>query len=184
MSQVPGDAEMWIAAEVGELDAGNPFELARGEHAGFAWAVLHNGMGSRCGYVRIPPRHPWARLMPPGRDDPSVGMIAFDLGDGAQAGWSWDGEIPARVHGGVNWACRAAGGGWWLGFDAGHAWDLPDLELPMSPAIRSAMEELAAIRERCPAAARALGMAVRGQAYMEDQCRSLCEQAAAAAGEG
>lgn len=28
--------------------------LGKGEHAGFAWHVVHNGMGFRCGYVRVP----------------------------------------------------------------------------------------------------------------------------------
>lgn len=33
--------------------------LAAGTHAGHEWQVIHNGSGYRCGYVKVPPGHPW-----------------------------------------------------------------------------------------------------------------------------
>jgi hypothetical protein len=33
--------------------------LAKGAHAGFEWEVTANGIGYRCGYVRLPQGHPW-----------------------------------------------------------------------------------------------------------------------------
>ena len=33
--------------------------LAKGEHLGFEWTVIHNRMGYRCGYVKVPLSHPW-----------------------------------------------------------------------------------------------------------------------------
>ncbi len=33
--------------------------LAKGVHAGLEWEIVKNDRGFRCGYVRIPPGHPW-----------------------------------------------------------------------------------------------------------------------------
>lgn len=85
--------------------------LAKGEHQGFEWMVIHNGGGYRCGYMRIPAGHPWHGK---GYDDLNV-----------------------EVHGGLTFAepdvpCDAPGPDtdWWLGFDCAHAFDAPDPELP------------------------------------------------------
>ena len=53
---------------------------------------------------------------------------------------------------------------WWVGFDCAHFSDAPDLSLPVD------LRVLPAGR----------GAVVRSQAYVEAECRSLCEQAAAA----
>lgn len=141
--------------------------LARGEHAGFEWVVTHNGCGFRCGYVRMPPGHPWHGM---GYDD-----------------------VEADVHGSLTFAradvgCDAGGpdDGWWLGFDCGHAGDAPDpdLEPALLGAMRAACDaRVAAGMARCfgPHWRRGLQVdVVRTQEYVEAQCRSLCEQAAAA----
>jgi hypothetical protein len=143
--------------------------LARGRHAGFPWLVIHNGLGARCGYVRVPPGHPW----------------------------HGQGRPPAEAHGGINFACPdVAGGrqddqpgGWWVGFDTGHAWDLPDPELARRTEegrwLLAAMADGAARWGELADEANRHGldlprMRVRTQPYVEDQCRSLCEQAARA----
>lgn len=84
--------------------------LATGEHAGFPWQVIHNRMGYRCGYIRVPVGHPWH-----GKD---YGEIDPD----------------PEVHGGLTFTepdqpCAAEGAvddGWWLGFDLAHSGDAPD----------------------------------------------------------
>jgi hypothetical protein len=85
--------------------------LAKGEHVGFEWMVVHNAMGYRCGYVKVAPGHPW------------YGKDYYD--------------VPADVHGGLTFAekdvaCGNGGpdDGWWLGFDCAHGYDLPDPALP------------------------------------------------------
>lgn len=126
--------------------------LAKGEHAGFEWMVVHNGSGYRCGYVRVPAGHPWH-------------------------GKGYD-DVDADVHGGLTFAeadkpCDAPGpdSAYWFGFDCAHGGDAPDPALPSK-------------RNTLPPHLRALlvfpGSVVRDQAYVEAQCRSLCEQAAAA----
>lgn len=139
-----------------EIDAQDPaFLLAEGEHLGFRWVVAHNGLGHRCGYVRIPPGHPWHGLKPA--------------------------DIPARAHGGLNWAEPAPSGSYWIGFDAMHAYDLPDPDLRLDgPGMAALNARTTAIYARYPEYDRRA--AIRGRAYMEDQCRRLCEQAAAAGG--
>jgi hypothetical protein len=83
--------------------------LAKGEHLGLEWTVIHNDMGYRCGYVRVPLGHPWH-------------------GKGS--------ELDVDVHGGITFAesdvpCDAPGPdtNWWLGFDCAHSGDAPDPEL-------------------------------------------------------
>lgn len=109
--------------------------LARGEHVGFEWMVIHNGMGYRCGYVRIPSGHPWH-----GESDDSL----------------------ADVHGGITFAapdkpCDKGGAddAWWIGFDCAHAWDLPDPTLPgctqryVIPCSDSAMRDQEYVEGQC-----------------------------------
>ena len=74
-------------------------------------ATVSNGMGYRCGYVRVPKGHRWH-----GKD------------------WS---EVDCRVHGGITFAeadvpCDAPGedDAWWIGFDCAHSGDAPDPSLP------------------------------------------------------
>ena len=121
--------------------------LAEGEHLGFEWAVVHNGNGYRCGYIRLPVGHPWH-----GAD------YDADVLDGVE------------VHGGLTFAeadkpCHKPGAddAWWLGFDCAHSRDRQDPSLP---------QQIAAFDFE--------GAEVRSQEYVEEQCRSLCEQAAAA----
>lgn len=85
--------------------------LSRGEHVGFEWIVVHNGMGYRCGYVRVPVGHPWH-----GKD--------YD-------------DVECSVHGGLTFSepdkpCDKGGpdDAWWHGFDCAHCGDLPDPSLP------------------------------------------------------
>ena len=120
--------------------------LAEGEHLGFQWVVVNNGMGYRCGYVRVPLGHPWH---------------GTDYND-----------LNVEVHGGLSFAkadvpCDAPGADtdWWIGFDCAHAFDAPDPELVLvlpNQAFRLREAE------------------VRTQAYTENECRSLCQQASSA----
>jgi len=84
--------------------------LAAAKCKGFDWVVLHNGMGFRCGYVRLLPGHPWY-------------------------GKHYD-EIDAKVHGGLTYAASDDEGSWWVGFDCGHYGDARDLGLPMPAGIK------------------------------------------------
>jgi hypothetical protein len=124
------------------------------KHLGFP-CIIHRvteGHGGLCGYVAMPPGHPWH-----GKD------------------WNSDSFDP-RVHGGVTYGgacagdiCHVAKPGepddvWWLGFDCAHSGDL-------SPAYaaRHARSMLAG------------GGEYRTIEYVMAECRSLAEQAKAAA---
>lgn len=73
------------------------------EHAGLLCAVVQGREGSnRCGYVRVPPTHPFH-------------------------GKHYD-DVDVNVHGGLTFAsvepCAHDDGiGWWFGFDCAHAGD-------------------------------------------------------------
>jgi hypothetical protein len=128
------------------------FFISQGEHCGYRWVVMHNGRGSRCGYLRIPRGHPWHRL-----------PLA---------------KIDARAHGGLNWSAIADDGARWVGFDCEHARDLRDFSLPMPDGLRERLREIedsfrdrpGYVRRECP------------QEYVEAECRGLCEQARSAGG--
>lgn len=145
--------------------------LAEGEHLGFEWAVVHNGNGYRCGYVRLPAGHPWHGA---GYCDSIVEGVG--------------------VHGGLSFAkadkpCHKPGpdDAWWLGFDCAHTGDLPDPSLPQSGRYDPLATLFAGLYSDDEddedddeySFAWPLGE-VRSQEYVEEQCRSLCEQAAAA----
>jgi hypothetical protein len=124
--------------------------LSEGQHLGFQWVVIHNGMGYRCGYLRIPTGHPWH-------------------GTGTDCS---DDTCSADVHGGITFAeadvpCDAPGvdDAWWLGFDCAHAGDQPDFDLPGT---HDSYEHLFRYG------------VVRTQEYVEAECRKLAEQAALA----
>lgn len=133
--------------------------LAKGEHVGFQWEVTSNGIGYRCGYVRVPAGHPWHGK---GYDD--EGMYDID------------------VHGGLTFAapdtdCGKGGedDAWWLGFDCAHYGDAKDPRIMTAEQIA---RELAFERD-------GLGLphgeaSIKTTEYVEAECRRLAEQAAAA----
>jgi hypothetical protein len=89
--------------------------ISKGMEAGYEWEVTSNRLGYRCGYVRVPPGHPWH-----GKDYSSI-------------------EPYPEVHGGLTFSeadtdCGKGGddNAWWLGFDCAHHMDAPDPELPGS----------------------------------------------------
>lgn len=82
--------------------------------AGFPGLIVRNRMGSWCGYVAVPPGHPYY-------------------------GRGYD-DVDVEVHGGLTYAAKCFGhichvpepgepdDVWWLGFDCGHWMDIsPDL---------------------------------------------------------
>jgi hypothetical protein len=130
--------------------------LAKGEHEGYEWEVTNNGIGYRCGYVRIPAGHPWH-----GKDYDDVRTS--------------DGDWP-DVHGGLTFAepdtdCGKGGGddAWWLGFDCAHAGDAADPSLPG--------RDGKPLPFRMPSFG---GDAIRTTDYVAAQCIALAEQALAA----
>lgn len=136
--------------------------LATGEHLGFEWNITHNSMGYRCGYVRVPKGHPWHG-------------VQFDVGE------TREGFAEPEAHGGITFskpdmACDKGGAddAWWIGFDCARYCDLPDPSLPSDEAGKAIQKFYADTPVRP-------GSAVRTQEYVEAECRSLCEQANAAA---
>lgn len=92
-------------------------DFARLEHAGFPGILLRQeSSGHWCGYVGVPPGHPWH-----GKDDSTV----------------YEEGVPEPVcHGGITYGRPCAGSVchvpkpgepenvWWLGFDCAHGGDL------------------------------------------------------------
>lgn len=80
------------------------FVLSEGEHEGFQFLVAHNGIGFRCGYVRVPAGHPWHRK-------------EYD-------------NIEAEAHGGLTYSdADKDDDSWWVGFDCEHSGDDQDAAL-------------------------------------------------------
>ena len=132
--------------------------LAKGEHLGFQWVVVNNGMGYRCGYVRVPLGHPWH------------GKSYWDLN--------------VDVHGDLSFSepdqpCDTPGADtdWWIGFDCAHAFDAPDPELARS---RSDSGPSLSLLNKLLTDSDSERYEVRTQVYVENECRSLCQQASSA----
>lgn len=101
--------------------------LAAGTHMGYDWCVVHNGMGFRCGYIRVGKDHPWF-----GKDYH---------------------QIEACVHCGLTFSeadipCAKGGAddGWWVGFDCAHGCDAQDPDLPFDPMLCLPKAERAVVR--------------------------------------
>jgi hypothetical protein len=131
--------------------------LAEGTHLGHEWVVVKNeDTGFRCGYVKVESRHPWH-------------------------GKGYD-QIDAHAHGGLTFAhedvpCGGDDTGYWIGFDAGHFRDARDMSI-MNDKMRALYEKLNAEHE----CFRPLpGETIKDTPYMIEECKRLCEQAAAAA---
>jgi hypothetical protein len=92
--------------------------VKQGNQAGFNWAVLHNGMGFRCGYVRIPEGHPWF-----GMDCDSI----------------HEKNCHVSVHGGLTFSGTFADGHW-VGFDCAHYGDKQDPSLPFTTEMKTFKE--------------------------------------------
>lgn len=94
--------------------------LTFGELAGLTYAVYHNGVGYRNGYVLVPHGHPW------------YGLDYDDV----------DRRWPSESDRSLTFSARDRNGrGWWLGFDT--CGSRPDPTLSPEPALAKAMEALA-----------------------------------------
>lgn len=122
------------------------------KHMGFPCLIVRvESHGALCGYVAVPPGHPWH-----GKD--------YD-------------DVEADVHGGLTYAsaccgnvCHVPAPGepddvWWLGFDHAHAWD----KMPGNDAL---------LHGYCLAD---MDATYRDMDYATKGCESLAEQAAKAA---
>lgn len=127
--------------------------LAQGTHLGHEWVIVHNTIGFRCGYVRVPKDHPWY-------------------------GKHYD-DIDVKVHGGLTFAkkdqeCGKGGAddGWWFGFDCAHSGDAVD---PSIIKINSPEAEvflaMSSFKEGT------FGNTIKTTAYVKRQCQSLIRQA-------
>lgn len=81
--------------------------LRYGYHRRHKWVIVHNGMGYRCGYVRIPEGHPWHGLHYDDIDVACHGGLTYSRAD-----------VPCEG--------ETEPGGWWIGFDCAHAGDAQD----------------------------------------------------------
>lgn len=124
--------------------------VAKGEHEGFEWNIVHNTMGYLCGYVKVGKDHPWYGK---GYDFPDV-----------------------TCHGGLTFAdydkpCDAPGpdDGYWVGFDCAHAGDAPQEKYITGEHRTTRIESML----------HNSGV-VRDEDYVRAECQSICEQALAA----
>jgi hypothetical protein len=134
--------------------------LGTGEHAGFTYQIVSNGMGFRCGYVRVYPGHPWF-------------------------GKHYD-DIDANVHGGLTFSdagmkCEThdEDAEWWVGFDCGHSGDAPDPELIVGKGRRS-LNPIESFFLSLDCGGTGVGSHVWTQEEVIGECKSLAEQAASA----
>lgn len=120
------------------------------EAHGFPCLIRRTDMGILCGYVAVPPGHPWH-------------------------GKGYD-DVPAEVHGGLTYSEACAGdvchvpkpgtpdNVWWLGFDHGHYDDLMPATAARIPSMRqmSTYKTVDYVKDGCESLARQAAEAARG----------------------
>lgn len=135
--------------------------------SGYPCRMRRNAFGAWCGYVGLPPGHPWhglplrARVKVPDRNAVEVRTGTIQLFIEALRDEKDDTvalDVLVRCHGGLTfadawdekWPDGAPADTWWLGFDCGHAGDLqPGLKALMdsrgAPTLLVELAELAKI---------------------------------------
>jgi hypothetical protein len=131
------------------------------EVTGLPCLIKRNHFGALCGYVGVAEGHPW------------FGKGYDDVGADVHGGLTYDGfcqEGDDEAH----TICHVPGPGepdrvWWLGFDAGHAWDIsPGMVAHLKGSGGGGVGN------------GEFGETYRTIAYMKAECASLAEQAQAA----
>lgn len=137
-----------------------------GQYRGYDWLVTFNDMGFRCGYVAIAPDHP---------------LYDRDM---------YEQEEILAVHGGVTFyqqshiaeqflghACQDK----WIGFDAGHCNDIPDIEKAGEyfPDLREVKKDF--LIRTADMFEELLGFgtpnnSIKDFAFMEFECKSIIDQ--------
>lgn len=86
------------------------------ESTGLACMVRRGPLGQWCGYVGVPPEHPWF-----GKDYSDALDLDVDVHGGLTYAAMCDGDEETGI-------CHVVDPGepelWWLGFDCGHAFDI------------------------------------------------------------
>lgn len=87
-----------------------------GIYKNYEYVIILNGLGHRCGYVAIPPEHPFDKIPKPDNDYCRDGDLDYS-------------EMDIECHGGLTFASRNHGlkselnitcNDAWIGFDCGH----------------------------------------------------------------
>lgn len=142
--------------------------------AGFPVLAVRNDLGAWCGYVGMPPGHPWH-----GRDRDSLYVEEHANGREllyAHGGLTFHGPCQ---EGGV--ICHVPRPGepaevWWFGFDCAHIGDLWPADL--HPRMTKISDDVAAL---FPGVPRRRGGTYRDLAYVEKCVRAMAHQARRAA---
>lgn len=147
-----------------------PYKIEREwEHLGLKCAVVQAREAQhRCGYVRVPPGHPYY-------------------------GKPWDETAQLEVHGGITFAVEEPcieedGKGWWFGFDCTHSGDAsydPNVDVA---SVTAETQELLRIFFKVTGDPSRVGLNQRGdhfwtQAEVERETERLAEQLVEAANE-
>lgn len=153
--RIKGDNEVFIPVGSGIAIEGG------GEYKGYEYIVTFNRMGFRCGYVAISTDHPLY--------DKNSEEIEGKVSCHGGATFFDKHSIVERVLG--NHHCEDK----WLGFDAGHCYDLYDKEaaekyFELRDLEREHMDRMADIFKREETAS------IRNLEYMESECRSIIDQ--------
>jgi hypothetical protein len=139
-------------------------------HLGFPVLARRGPQGAWCGYVGVPPGHPWHGLdYWSGVDEDRPTLPDIDVHGGITYAKECDDDP-------VNGICHLSPDGdhvWWIGFDCGHAWDYcPGFEA-------RTRKLLAAIDEKFPGPD--YSRTYRDLAYVWNEIIALAEQAEFAA---
>lgn len=163
------------------------------EATGLPCLLVRNRMGALCGYVGVPPGHPWHGVgyscNPSTREDESWGSDERTSPESA-----------IEVHGGLTFSdkchpmtneaqgvCHVAEAGepddvWWFGFDCSHAWDFMPANATLSEQLKNVPgvppEAMEALNRLCEPLRLRDFETYKDVAYVRAECRHLARQLA------
>lgn len=136
-----------------------------GHYRGYDYLITFQDMGFRCGYVALPPNHPVNKS-----ETEYLSDIELEVHGGVT--FFAENHLSSQFFG--NEACLDK----WVGFDAGHAWDISDLECAKKyfPDLRSIQMEHIENRSMNDRWGDGSHCELRTKEYMEQECKDLIDQ--------
>ena len=167
--KLKGDQEVlvpdgkWIAVEGG------------GTYKDHEYIIVLNKSGHRCGYVAIPPEHPYSQT--PEQERTFMGGRPYKH-------WDYD-SLDIDVHGGLTFMSPEHGlkdlltvpcNDMWVGFDCGHHGDMCDVKMFKKYFGEEELKQKESFFSAMNHTDINLGQTIKEYGYVEEQCQHIIDQ--------
>ncbi len=156
----------WIAIEGG------------GTYKDYEYIIVMNHLGQRCGYVAIPPEHPYSQTLEEARE--FMGSTHYKH----YKQYDYD-KLDIDVHGGLTFMSPehdlkdllpASSKEMWIGFDCGHYGDMCDIKMFRKYFGEKEYEEKESFFSAMNHSDMGLKQTIKDYSYVEKQCHHIIDQ--------